>query len=261
MPIGRFARACRLSVKALHHYDEEELLRPAHVDERTGYRYYTREQVRDAVTIGMLRGLGIGIPIIRQFLAGGTAERSAILHAEATRIEREMAQRRFALDAIARFGSTGTLAPYEVTIRRMESLQVAERCVVTDAEALIVDTTELIYSLFDELRAAGREVWSPVFCMNDDRGSDEHIVVHACVRVESPVPDLPQARINEVPGGEFAVVTHVGPYEQLGLAYHALYAWAQEHGHESRGLVREIYVNDPANVRPEALQTDLLLPL
>ena len=55
MPIGRFARACRLSVKALRHYDEEQLLRPAHIDERTGYRYYTREQVRDAVTIGMLR--------------------------------------------------------------------------------------------------------------------------------------------------------------------------------------------------------------
>jgi Predicted transcriptional regulators len=52
MPIGKFARACRLSVKALRHYDEERLLRPAHVDERTGYRYYTREQVRDAVTIG-----------------------------------------------------------------------------------------------------------------------------------------------------------------------------------------------------------------
>jgi len=65
MPIGKFARGCRLSVKALRHYDEERLLRPAHVDERTGYRYYTHEQVRDAVTIGMLRGLGFGIPIIR----------------------------------------------------------------------------------------------------------------------------------------------------------------------------------------------------
>jgi DNA-binding transcriptional MerR regulator len=56
MPICKFARACRLSVKALRHYDEERLLRPAHVDERTGYRYYTQDQVRDAVTIGMLRG-------------------------------------------------------------------------------------------------------------------------------------------------------------------------------------------------------------
>ena len=68
----------------------------------------------------------------------------------------------------------------------MEPLQVAERCVVTNAEALIVDTTDLIYSLFDELRAAGREIVSPVFCMNDDTGSDEHIIVHACVHVESP---------------------------------------------------------------------------
>lgn len=201
MPIGKFARACRLSVKALRHYDEEQLLRPAHVDERSGYRYYTREQVRDAVTIGMLRGLGFGIPIIRRFLAGTPAERATILQSEAQRIEREMAQRRFALDAIARFGSTGTLAPYEVGIRRVEPLQVAERCVV------------------------------------------------------SPLPELPHARVVDMPGGEFATVMHVGPYEQLGLAYHALYAWAQEHGHEARGLVREIYVNDPANVRPEALQT------
>jgi DNA-binding transcriptional MerR regulator/effector-binding domain-containing protein len=261
MPIGRFARACRLSVKALRHYDEERLLRPAHVDERTGYRYYTREQVRDAVTIGMLRGLGIGIPIIRRFLAGSSAERCAILDAEATRIEREMAQRRFALDAIARFGSTGTVAPYEVSIRGIEPLQVAERCVVTNAEAMIVDTTALIYALFDELRAAGREIMSPVFCMNDDSASEEHIVVHACVRVVAPIPELPHARIVDVPGGEFAAVTHIGPYEQLGVAYHALYAWAQEHGHEPRGLVREIYVNDPANVRPEALHTDLLLPV
>jgi DNA-binding transcriptional MerR regulator/predicted transcriptional regulator YdeE len=261
MPIGKFARACRLSVKALRHYDEERLLRPAHVDERTGYRYYTREQVRDAVTIGMLRGLGIGIPTVRRFLAGAATERTAILHAEAQRIEREMAQRRFALEAIARFGSTGTLAPCEVAIRRVEPLQVAERCVVTSAEAMIVDTTALIYALFAELRAAGRDVLSPVFCMNDDSTSEEHIVVHACVRVVAPVPALSQAQIVDLPGGDFAVVTHVGPYEELGLAYHALYAWAQEHGHEPRGLIREIYVNDPANVRPEALQTEVLLPL
>ena len=36
-------------------------------------------------------------------------------------------------------------------------------------------------------------------------------------------------------------------------------AHVDEHGHEPRGLVREIYVNDPANVRP--VQTEVLLPL
>ena len=39
LPIGRFARATRLSVKALRHYDELGLLRPAFVDPSSGYRY------------------------------------------------------------------------------------------------------------------------------------------------------------------------------------------------------------------------------
>ncbi|CAM5401545.1 HTH merR-type domain-containing protein OS=Streptomyces aurantiogriseus OX=66870 GN=GCM10010251_39740 PE=4 SV=1 [Streptomyces aurantiogriseus] len=41
LTIGAFAKACRLSPKALRLYDELELLRPARVDPDTGYRYYT----------------------------------------------------------------------------------------------------------------------------------------------------------------------------------------------------------------------------
>ncbi|GAA3158787.1 MerR family DNA-binding transcriptional regulator [Nonomuraea salmonea] len=40
LPIGRFARLCRLSVKRLRHYDELGLLVPAHVDPDSGYRHY-----------------------------------------------------------------------------------------------------------------------------------------------------------------------------------------------------------------------------
>jgi protein phosphatase len=40
LTIGAFAKACRLSPKALRLYDELELLRPARVDPDTGYRYY-----------------------------------------------------------------------------------------------------------------------------------------------------------------------------------------------------------------------------
>jgi len=51
MPIGRFSRACRLSIKALRHYDELGLLRPAFIDARSGYRYYGREQARTAIAM------------------------------------------------------------------------------------------------------------------------------------------------------------------------------------------------------------------
>ena len=57
MPIGRFARQTGLSVKALRHYDEVGLLRPAAVDPGTGYRSYSAAQVEPAETIRLLRRL------------------------------------------------------------------------------------------------------------------------------------------------------------------------------------------------------------
>ena len=43
--IGRFARLAGLSVGALRHYDELDLLRPADIDRFTGYRRYRRAQL------------------------------------------------------------------------------------------------------------------------------------------------------------------------------------------------------------------------
>ncbi len=57
MSIGRFARLTGLTVKALRHYDEVGLLRPAAVDPDTGYRSYASAQVRRAETIRKLRRL------------------------------------------------------------------------------------------------------------------------------------------------------------------------------------------------------------
>jgi DNA-binding transcriptional MerR regulator len=75
MPIGRFARAVRLSVKALRHYDDEGLLVPALVDRQTGYRYYARDQARDAVMIAMLRSLDLPLASIREALCGSASRR------------------------------------------------------------------------------------------------------------------------------------------------------------------------------------------
>ena len=59
LSIGHFARLTGLTVKALRHYDELALFRPAHVDEWTGYRWYERSQVGDAVAVRRLRSLRV----------------------------------------------------------------------------------------------------------------------------------------------------------------------------------------------------------
>jgi DNA-binding transcriptional MerR regulator len=68
MPIGRFARLTGLSVKALRHYDELGLLRPAAVDASTGYRSYSTGQVGRAETIRLLRRLEFPLDEIASLL-------------------------------------------------------------------------------------------------------------------------------------------------------------------------------------------------
>jgi DNA-binding transcriptional MerR regulator len=69
LPIGRFARLCGLSIGALRHYDELDLLRPAEVDRFTGYRRYRREQLETARAIARLRDLEVPLDEVRLVLA------------------------------------------------------------------------------------------------------------------------------------------------------------------------------------------------
>src|SRR5919198_348901 len=69
LPIGRFSRLCGLTVKALRHYDDIHLLRPARVDESTGYRYYSVEQLAEAGAIARLRELDVPLEECRTILA------------------------------------------------------------------------------------------------------------------------------------------------------------------------------------------------
>jgi len=69
LSIGQFARLSGLSVGALRHYDELDLLRPADTDRFTGYRRYRPEQLETARVIGRLRELEMPLDEIRDVLA------------------------------------------------------------------------------------------------------------------------------------------------------------------------------------------------
>lgn len=65
LTIGAFARASRLSPKALRLYDDLGLLRPAEVDPSSGYRFYHPDQLERASLVARLRRLGMPLTRIR----------------------------------------------------------------------------------------------------------------------------------------------------------------------------------------------------
>jgi DNA-binding transcriptional MerR regulator len=73
LSIGVFSLVSGLSINALRHYDELDLLKPAFVDPNTGYRRYRPGQVRQARMICALRGVDMPIDAVRQALAAPAA--------------------------------------------------------------------------------------------------------------------------------------------------------------------------------------------
>lgn len=94
LTIGAFAKASRLSPKALRLYDELGLLTPARVDPHSGYRLYDPAQLERARLVAWLRRLGMPLARIRTVceLAPGAAVRE--VRAYWARVEADTAARR-----------------------------------------------------------------------------------------------------------------------------------------------------------------------
>ena len=65
LSIGSFAALCGLTIPALRHYDEVGVLKPAHVDPRTNYRYYAADQIAAGHLIRALRAVDLPIDRLR----------------------------------------------------------------------------------------------------------------------------------------------------------------------------------------------------
>jgi DNA-binding transcriptional MerR regulator len=258
LPIGSFASRCRLSVKALRHYDELGLLRPERVDVATGYRYYDHRQAPAAIAIAVLRSLDVPLPVIRELFARPDSSAiTEILDRERARRALEIMRAETALRSIERLMRAGTIFPYEIALRDEPAQTVLVVEATTTSELHVVTGTALAAELLEKLRSLGRTPIGRIMCLLPPSPGDS-LVLQMCAAISDPPPG---EHVITLPAGPAAVARHVGPYEEMGLADHALHAWVEERGLEAIGPIREVYLNDPAGTAPEALETDVLLPV
>jgi len=85
----------------------------------------------------------------------------------------------------------------------------------------------------------------------------------ACVTVDAEYRGEGEIGVQTIPGGEYAVTTHLGPYNKLGETYAALLGqWLPRSGRElANAPCFEVYLNSPESTAPEDLITDVYAPL
>jgi AraC family transcriptional regulator len=91
----------------------------------------------------------------------------------------------------------------------------------------------------------------------------ERIRYDACVTVDEGFLPHDKIGVQTIAGGEYAVTTHEGPYEELGETYRQLLGqWLPRSGRElASAPCFEAYLNDPNSTDPADLLTDIHAPL
>ncbi len=261
VPIGRFSAICRLSQKALRLYDEMGLLRPAWVDPDSGYRYYAVAQAVEAERIRLLRSIEVPLEEIAEILhdaAGG----KRVLDRHRQRLESRVDQLRAFLASLAQLESEDAMT-YEVRTKEVAPQQIIAIRLQTRLADLGTEVPRAVGELFAHLdRAGAAPAGPPLALYNGEPGEDGQVDVDLCVPVSRPMSGAGRISGCELPGGLCAYTLHRGPYAAVGPGHAALQRWVQEHGHESAGGAREIYLVGPRQVRDEAeLRTELQWPI
>ncbi len=164
LSIGRFARLSGLTVKALRHYEAEGLIRPARVDEWTGYRYYSPAQARDAITIRRLRELELPLDEI-----------ASVLHADPDTVRERLAVHRARLQ--------GRAVEVQQLVRALDLL-------IEGKEPLVQET--IVEPRIEELPATGSTASSSVYSPRISRTARA---------VSSGVPTASTRTASSGPGG------------------------------------------------------------
>jgi DNA-binding transcriptional MerR regulator len=230
LSIGAFSRASSISVRTLRNYHESGLLVPASVDQRTGYRCYTVDQLADALVIVRLRALDVPLADVHRILRARDPDVTAtILRAHEQRMLTKLEEVERIVGEL-RDGLPATSAPVRVV--DSDPLLVVEVHSATPS-ATLWDWIEHAAGRLCALAGEHRRADEPVGALYTPALDDESIeAVTVFVAIDEPflVPaGSDGCRIGEVPARRWASLVHTDGFGTVGETYRMLGAWVGSH--------------------------------
>jgi len=260
--IGDFAGLGRVSVRMLRHYDAIGLIRPAHVDPHSGYRYYTAAQLRLLNRVLALKDLGFTLQQVQTMidekvdtgeLRGMLRLRRADLAAQVERDTFRLAQ----VDARLRMiESEGHMDTGDVVLKHLQPIRVAELSATAtsyDDPTSITENLSPLYPRLMELmeRHGVAMTGAPIayYLPSPTGPGDETISVHAAFPIGSAEvsPDAGFEVVILPAIEQAATALHEGAMSEAFRTGQKIADWVDENGYQmvEPGMAREVYLDCP----------------
>lgn len=266
--IGDFSKLAHVSIKTLHHYDELGLLKPAHIDRFSGYRYYGLEQLATLNRILALKDLGLSLEQVAQLLCDdiSPAEMRGMLRLKrmelATRVEEEQARLARVESRLRQLEREGQARHADVALKQVPAQTILTAQIVAANENMFQPARQSLVTLLQEqLEQAHLKPATPWFALLNELPyveTDLELTLGVGVNLRggqragdwagTPVSLRELAAVPSM-----ASLIHAGDNLALPQAYASLYAWTQSNGYQVAGQFRELYLPETGVESPPAL--------
>lgn len=260
--IGDFSRLSQVSVNALRHYDELDLLKPLQVDRFTGYRYYSIEQLPRLQRILALKDLGFSLEQIVHMLDDQLSleEMRGMLRLKRAEVDQQAQAeqaRLVRIEARLRYLETeGKMPEYEVVVKKVEPHWVAfEREVVPTIAEMQPRSSAMFNEIYAWIATQGvKPDGPPLSIYYNHEYTEQDIDVETAALIEKPpaaVRETDRVKLRQLEAVEqMACILHAGRLDNILETYAALGKWIQANGYRIAGPCREIYLQPAVSDNP-----------
>ena len=251
--IGDFSQMGQISVRMLRHYDKLGLLTPGHVDEWTGYRYYTLEQLPRLHQILALRDLGLSLEQVGDLLDDPASEQRLydMLQVKQQAIEAQLAEEQARLARVAARLQQIELAhepiPYDVALKSWPAQKIiAIREVVGHVSQMGEFRDRMLRRLYAGLESYKIKPGAELAIYHLQAYAEENIDMSLAVEVgaSATLPDGEETLHHfTLPAAPLAAsIVFDGDLWLIPDVVANLYRWLGMNGYASAGAYRELHL-------------------
>jgi len=257
LSIGDFSQLGQVTIRALRLYDEMGLLKPARVDDTTGYRYYSADQLSRLNRIVVLKGMGFSLEQTKHMLKDDLTvdQLRGMFMMKQAEIEQDIQEEKARLERVAarlrQIEREGQLPTYEVMLKSIEpQMIVSARQVVPNRSEMRYFRQTLFGLVYHWLKQAQIELLGPELAIyhnaeyvEEDVDLEAAVVIDACDLKPSP-PSVAGVIIRELPAAQTTVsVVQKGLSSGLEQAIIVLSSWIEANDFTTIGPCREIHLS------------------
>ena len=267
LKIGEFSQMMQVTVKTLRHYEQKGVLLPDEVDEWTGYRYYSLDQMQKLQSIRDLQRLGFSLDEIKDLYDDVSHTPSVRQLTEKIKeTEQQLKQ------LIARRNRLLDWRDSRKEMKTMEkfSIQSLPEIIVASHREVIPNYAAIGPMCYEkigpEMQRLGCKCPPPGYCFTIEHNKEytpTDIDIEYCEQVEEMGTDSAIIQFKRLPAVPKALcMKHVGPYERFYESYTEAFRYMEEQGYKVAGQHRTCYIDGAWNQEdPEKWLSVIQIPI